>query len=63
MCLIKDLHTHQLERGAKHLQDKTLDLLIALAMGIQTALGHRYKPVDGRKTGARVNAINPRARA
>eukprot|EP00972_Heterocapsa_arctica_P000544 80436-Heterocapsa_arctica.AAC.1 len=53
MCLIKDLHDHQLEKGIRHLQDKTLDLLSALALGIQVSLGDRYKPVNGRKTGAR----------
>eukprot|EP00972_Heterocapsa_arctica_P111929 16428881-Heterocapsa_arctica.AAC.1 len=63
MCLVKDLHTHQLEKGTRHLEEKTLDLLIALALGIQIALGDRYKPVNGRKTGARVSAVNPKHQA
>eukprot|EP00972_Heterocapsa_arctica_P067578 9975097-Heterocapsa_arctica.AAC.1 len=63
MCLVKDLPDHQLEKGIKHLQDKTLDLLSALCLGIKLSLGDRYKPVDGRKTGARVKADKPRGRA
>jgi hypothetical protein len=57
MCLVKDLHDHQLEKGIKHLGVKSLDLLIALSLGIQLQLGDRYKPAVGRKTGPRVKAV------
>eukprot|EP00972_Heterocapsa_arctica_P110625 16288334-Heterocapsa_arctica.AAC.1 len=59
MCIVEDLCKHQLEKGAKHLQARTIDLLDTLAAGIKATLGDRFKPVDCRKTGARVTAIDP----
>eukprot|EP00972_Heterocapsa_arctica_P066947 9879899-Heterocapsa_arctica.AAC.1 len=59
MCLIKDLATHQLEKGAKHLQDTTITILDALANNIKAGLGDRYRPVNGRKTGVRIAAAQP----
>eukprot|EP00972_Heterocapsa_arctica_P039401 5802669-Heterocapsa_arctica.AAC.1 len=53
MVLVEDLGKHQLDKGVKHLQAKTIDLL--------NALGDRYKPVEGRKTGAKITAIDPSA--